>query len=408
MTRWLSVSARLQQRLDFVLHHAPDRHAGPVLDDRRHGLLVDAGQDQRRLALQRRELRLEAGKLGEQRRALVLGRGWQPRSAASQRRSAAGLARCGRIGAALSRRPCRSAFDALPSRRGPQRRADRRGVDPRACARPPTRFSSSARRTSAAASFSSHARRRSTAFDADRLFAADDLELGLQRLDRAAAIFELRRHGVLADRHARADRVQQADRLVGQLTRRDVAMRQPHRRLERLVEQLHAMVLLERRRDAAHHQRSPSPRSAPATCTTWKRRVSAGSFSMYFLYSAHVVAAIVRSVPRASAGLSRFAASPVPAAPPAPMSVCASSTNRMIGFGGGLHFVDHLAQPVLELALHAGAGLQQADVERVDVHVLERRRHVAAGDARRQSPRPRRSCRRRLRRSGSGCSAGGA
>jgi hypothetical protein len=76
---------------------------------------------------------------------------------------------------------------------------------------------------------------------------------------------------------------------------------------------------------------SSSPGSA--TCTTWNRRVSAGSFSMCFLYSAHVVAAMVRSVPRASAGFSRLAASPVPAAPPAPMRVCASSTNRMIGFG---------------------------------------------------------------------------
>ena len=85
---------------------------------------------------------------------------------------------------------------------------------------------------------------------------------------------------------------------------------------------------------------------------------------MYFLYSAQVVAAIVRSVPRASAGLSRLAASPVPAAPPAPISVCASSMNRMIGLRRGLHLVDDLAQPVLELALHAGAGLQQADVER--------------------------------------------
>ncbi len=54
---------------------------------------------------------------------------------------------------------------------------------------------------------------------------------------------------------------------------------------------------------------------------------------MCFLYSAQVVAAIVRSVPRASAGLSRLAASPVPAAPPAPISVCASSMNRMIGLG---------------------------------------------------------------------------
>ena len=69
------------------------------------------------------------------------------------------------------------------------------------------------------------------------------------------------------------------------------------------------------------------------TCTTWKRRVSAGSFSKYFLYSAQVVAAMVRRLPRASAGLSRFAASPVPAAPPAPIRVCASSMNRMIGLG---------------------------------------------------------------------------
>ena len=70
-----------------------------------------------------------------------------------------------------------------------------------------------------------------------------------------------------------------------------------------------------------------------STWTTWKRRVSAGSFSMCFLYSAQVVAATVRSVPRASAGFNRLAASPVPAAPPAPTRVCASSMNRMIGLG---------------------------------------------------------------------------
>ena len=65
----------------------------------------------------------------------------------------------------------------------------------------------------------------------------------------------------------------------------------------------------------------------------WKRRVSAGSFSICWRYSAKVVAAIVRSVPRAKAGFNRLAASPVPAAPPAPISVCASSMNRMIGVG---------------------------------------------------------------------------
>ena len=68
-----------------------------------------------------------------------------------------------------------------------------------------------------------------------------------------------------------------------------------------------------------------------STFTSWKRRESAGSFSKNFLYSAHVVAAMVRSSPRASAGLSRLAASFCPACPPAPIIVCASSMKRMIG-----------------------------------------------------------------------------
>ena len=54
---------------------------------------------------------------------------------------------------------------------------------------------------------------------------------------------------------------------------------------------------------------------------------------MCFLYSAQVVAATVRKVPRAKAGFSRFAASPVPAAPPAPTRVWASSMNKIIGLG---------------------------------------------------------------------------
>ena len=76
--------------------------------------------------------------------------------------------------------------------------------------------------------------------------------------------------------------------------------------------------------------------SGSSTLTIWKRRASAGSFSMCFLYSLHVVAPTVRSSPRASAGLSRLAASPVPAAPPAPTSVCVSSMNRMVGLGASL------------------------------------------------------------------------
>ena len=183
-----------------------------------------------------------------------------------------------------------------------------------------------------------------------------------QRLDAALAVFELGRRRVLADRDASAGRVEQADRLVGQLARRNVAMREAHGRLDRLVEQGTRWCFS--RMEATPRSISIAFSSlGSSTCTTWKRRVSAGSFSMCFLYSAQVVAPMVRSVPRASAGFSRLAASPVPAAPPAPISVCASSMNRMIGFGRGLHLVDDLAQAVLELALHARAGLQQADVE---------------------------------------------
>ena len=146
--------------------------------------------------------------------------------------------------------------------------------------------------------------------DADRRLAPDDLQLGLQRLDPLRQSSTSRRHGVLADRHARAGGVEQAHRLVGQLARRDVAVREPDGRLERLVEDLHPVVLLHARPRCPRIIRMPFSSLGSSTWTTWKRRVSAGSFSMYFLYSAQVVAAIVRSVPRARAGLSRFAASP--------------------------------------------------------------------------------------------------
>ncbi len=49
--------------------------------------------------------------------------------------------------------------------------------------------------------------------------------------------------------------------------------------------------------------------------------------------------------------------------------------------GRRLDLVDHLTQALLELALHAGAGLHQSDVERAQGHVAQHRRHVAVDDA---------------------------
>mmetsp|Transcript_7070 Transcript_7070/g.20612 ORF Transcript_7070/g.20612 Transcript_7070/m.20612 type:complete len:493 (-) Transcript_7070:155-1633(-) len=67
-----------------------------------------------------------------------------------------------------------------------------------------------------------------------------------------------------------------------------------------------------------------------STLTAWKRRSSAASFSMYLRYSAIVVAPMHCSSPRASAGLSKLAASMAPSAAPAPTSVWISSMKSTV------------------------------------------------------------------------------
>ena len=106
---------------------------------------------------------------------------------------------------------------------------------------------------------------------------------------------------------------------------------------------------------------------------------------MCFLYSAQVVAAIVRSVPRASAGLSRLAASPVPCAPPAPISVCASSMNRMIGLGdawtSSITWRRRFSNSPFMLA--PACSRPMSSVQQRDV--LQRGRHVAAREPQREA-----------------------
>ena len=91
-------------------------------------------------------------------------------------------------------------------------------------------------------------------FEADRSFAIDDFELGFQRLDSPPRVVDVGRHRVLANCDPGTGRIEQTDRLVGKLPGGNVAMRQPDRGFERLVEQLHAVVLFERRGHTPHHQ----------------------------------------------------------------------------------------------------------------------------------------------------------
>ena len=145
-----------------------------------------------------------------------------------------------------------------------------------------------------------------------------------------------------------------------------------------------------------------------STFTSWKRRASAGSFSKYFLYSDHVVAAIVRSSPRASAGFSRLAASFCPACPPAPIIVCASSMNRMIGVG------DDFTSSISPFSRFSNSPFTPAPAcssARSSVRTVtffSTRRHVALRDAQREAFHHRRLADARFARRGSDCSGGGA
>ena len=92
-----------------------------------------------------------------------------------------------------------------------------------------------------------------------------------------------------------------------------------------------------------------------------------------------------RSVPEASAGLSRFDASIAPPeVAPAPITVWISSMN-MIAPGVRLELLDDLLEALLEVAAIARAGEQRAHVEREHGRVAQHVRHLAVDDAARQA-----------------------
>jgi hypothetical protein len=98
------------------------------------------------------------------------------------------------------------------------------------------------------------------------------------------------------------------------------------------------------------------------------------------LYSAQVVAPIVRKLPR------ERRLQQVRRVARARRTTGADQGVRFVdeeddGALGGIHLVDDLAQAAFEFALHARAGLQQADVERAQFHLAKRGRYIAFGDA---------------------------
>jgi hypothetical protein len=157
-------------------------------------------------------------------------------------------------------------------------------------------------------------------------------------------------------------------------------VRKLDRGLQRLVEDLHPVVLLHRRGDAAHHQ----DRLLLARLADLHHLEAAGQRRV--LLDVLLVFRPGRGGHRAQRAarqrrleqVGRVAGAGRAAGADQRMRLVDEQDDRLLR---GLHLIDHLAQAVLELALHAGARLQQADVEAAQGDVLQGRRHVARGDA---------------------------
>ena len=391
-----------QDGADLVGHHPADRDAGPAGDHLGDRLRVDADLHQRVLALKRLEL---AGQLGQ----LLARAARAPRARAARRRRGGGRGWRGRRLGASAAPACAARPAPAPRRRGGrfQPAADLADLADQLA----TPLSSGLPEPASSASASLLASRQFVEplpmVGAGAVLAVEDARSPrVKLLDAAAAVLDGRRGGRVADGHPGAGRVEQADRLVGQLPAGNVAVREPHGVDHGLVEDAHLVVLLQRRDQAAHH-------------------VHAGGFGRLLdlddleaagqggvLLEVLLVLGPGRGGDRAqlAAGQGRLEQIGGVALPGLPAG--ADHRVRLVDeeddrLRRGLHLVDHRLQAVLELALDAGPGLQQAEVERA-----ERRRSAAAAARRRRrsagrSPRPRPSCRRPPRRSGSDCSGGG-
>ncbi len=220
--------------------------------------------------------------------------------------------------------------------------------------------------------------------DAHRRLAVDDRPLDLHRLDAPPRVLDLGGNRVLAHGDAGARRIEQAHRLVGQLARGNVAMGELDGRLDRLVEQLHAMVLLEHACDAAQHE---------------DRFQLVGLGHLHDLESASQRRVLLdvllvfgprRGADRAQRAARQCGLEQVGRVAGAGRAAGANQRMHLVDeeddrLRARLHFVDQLAQPLLELAFHRRAGLQQAEVEREQRNALQLRRHVTARESLREA-----------------------
>ena len=220
--------------------------------------------------------------------------------------------------------------------------------------------------------------------EAGGLFPAQPLQFLFQRLLAVAQAFQRRRHVVLAEGDPRAGGVEHADRLVRQLAAGDVAVRQLHRIDDGRVHDLHAVMLFQLAGDAAQHLHGGGlvrlldldQLEAPG-----QRRVLLEVFLVFQPGGGRQGAQLAARQGRLEQ-VGGVAAAFCAAGADQRVRLVDEQDDRLRAVA---HGVDHALEALLELALHAGAGLQQAEVEHPQDHLLQRRRHFAGGDAQGQA-----------------------
>ena len=231
-----------------------------------------------------------------------------------------------------------------------------------------------------------------------------DWQLDLQLHDVAVDLVDLGRLGVDLHPDPRRGLVDQVDRLVGQEAVGDVALAERRRGDQRRVLDADLVVHLVALLEPAQDRDRVLDASARRRSTGWKRRSSAGSFSMCLRYSSSVVAPTARSSPRASIGLSMLPASIAPSAAPAPTIVCSSSMKTMIWPSASAislrTALSRSSNSPRYLEPATSAPRSSATSAPVAQRTRAHRRRRCAGPG----PRRWRSCPRRARRSGPGCS----
>ncbi len=216
--------------------------------------------------------------------------------------------------------------------------------------------------------------------DADRCLAADDRALDLQRLAAAHNVLHLRRGGMLRNGDAGAGGVEKAHCLVGQLPRRDVAVGQADRRLDRLIEYLHLVMLLKNTGDTTQHENGDRFRRLiylDDLETTGERRILLDMLLVLGPGRCRDRAKLTARQRRLQQ-IGRITGSCRAAGADQGVRFVDEEDDRRFG---GLHLVNDRLQPFFEFALYAGARLHQADIEHAHADALQRRRHVALGDA---------------------------